>query len=315
MSQATFVGIDVSKRALEVHVLPSGEHFSVNYDEAGLTTLIQKLKTLQQLQVVLMEATGGYEKSLAAELCAAGLNKVRISNPRFIRDFARSTGQLAKTDSIDAAMIARFAQVFNLQPETMPSQAEEQLKALVSRRQQLVKIRAAENNRLEKASTPYVISSLNKIIELLDSEIKKIDQIIEQTIRQNPAWSAKEESLRQVKGVGPATACQLLATLPELGQLNRRQIASLAGLAPINRDSGQFRGIRMICGGRSAVRKALYMATLSATIYNPTIRKFYNRLLDKGKPKKLALTACMRKLLIILNSICKNDPVNICFQS
>jgi transposase len=315
MSQATFVGIDVSKRALEVHVLPSGEHFSVNYDEAGLTTLIQKLKTLQQLQVVLMEATGGYEKSLAAELCAAGLNKVRISNPRFIRDFARSTGQLAKTDSIDAAMIARFAQVFNLQPETMPSQAEEQLKALVSRRQQLVKIRAAENNRLEKASTPYVISSLNKIIELLDSEIKKIDQIIEQTIRQNPAWSAKEESLRQVKGVGPATACQLLATLPELGQLNRRQIASLAGLAPINRDSGQFRGIRMICGGRSAVRKALYMATLSATIYNPTIRKFYNRLLDKGKPKKLALTACMRKLLIILNSILKNDPFSICIQS
>jgi transposase len=315
MSEATFVGIDVSKRALEVHVLPSGEHFSVNYDEAGLTTLIQKLKTLQQLQVVLMEATGGYEKSLAAELCAAGLNKVRISNPRFIRDFARSTGQLAKTDSIDAAMIARFAQVFNLQPETMPSQAEEQLKALVSRRQQLVKIRAAENNRLEKASTPYVISSLNKIIELLDSEIKKIDQIIEQTIRQNPAWSAKEESLRQVKGVGPATACQLLATLPELGQLNRRQIASLAGLAPINRDSGQFRGIRMICGGRSAVRKALYMATLSATIYNPTIRKFYNRLLDKGKPKKLALTACMRKLLIILNSILKNDPFSICIQS
>ena len=315
MSQATFVGIDVSKRALEVHVLPSGEHFSVNYDEAGLTTLIQKLKTLQQLQVVLMEATGGYEKSLAAELCAAGLNKVRISNPRFIRDFARSTGQLAKTDSIDAAMIARFAQMFNLEPQTIPSQVEEQLKALVSRRQQLIKIRAAENNRLEKASTPYVISSLNKIIELLDSEIKEIDQIIEQTIRQNPVWSAKEESLRQVKGVGPATACQLLATLPELGQLNRRQIASLAGLAPINRDSGQFRGVRMIGGGRSAVRKALYMATLVATIYNPTIRKFYNRLLDKGKPKKLALTACMRKLLIILNSICKNDPITICIQS
>lgn len=309
MSEATFVGIDVSKGALEVHVLPSGEHFSVNYDEAGLTILIQKLRTLQQLQVILMEATGGYEKSLAAELCAAGLNKVHISNPRFIRDFARSTGKLAKTDKIDADMIARFAQVFNLQPETMPSQAEEQLKALVSRRHQLIKIRAAENNRLEKASTPYVISSLKKIIKLLDSEIKEIDRIIEQTIRQNPAWSAKEESLRQVKGVGPATACQLLASLPELGKLNRRQIASLAGLAPINRDSGQFRGIRMICGGRSAVRKALYMATLSATIYNPTIRKFYNRLLDKGKPKKLALTACMRKLLIILNTILKNDPI------
>ncbi len=309
MSEATFVGIDVSKRALEVHVLPSGEHFSVNYDEAGLNTLIQKLKTLQQLQVVLMEATGGYEKLLAAELCAAGLNKVRISNPRFIRDFARSTGQLAKTDKIDAAMIARFAQMFNLQPETIPSQAAEELKALVSRRQQLTKIRTAENNRLEKATTPRVISSLKKIIKSLNSEIQKLDQDIEQTIKQNPVWRAKEKTLRKVKGVGPVTASQLLATLPELGQLNRRQIASLAGLAPINRDSGQFRGKRMISGGRSAVRKALYMATLVATVYNPTIRVFYNRLLATGKPKKLALTACMRKLIIILNSISKNDPI------
>ncbi|MEA2062743.1 MAG: IS110 family transposase [Gemmatimonadota bacterium] len=315
MSQATFVGIDVSKKSLEVHVLPSGEHFSVNYDEAGLTALIKKLKPLRQLQVILMEATGGYEKHIAAELCAAGLNKVCISNPRFIRDFARSTGQLAKTDTIDAAMIALFAQMFNIEPKTIPSQEEEQLKALVSRRQQLTKIRTAENNRLEKATTPRVIASLNKIIELLNRELQDIEQDIEKTIRQNPVWCAKEKILRKVKGVGPATACQLLATLPELGKLNRRQIASLAGLAPINRDSGQFRGKRMICGGRSAVRKALYMATLVATIYNPTICKFYNRLLDKGKPKKLALTACMRKLLIILNSILKNDPITICIQS
>lgn len=314
MSEATFVGIDVSKRALEVHILPSGEHFSVNYDEAGLTTLIQKLKTLQQLQVVLMEATGGYEKLLAAEISVAGLNKVRISNPRFIRDFARSTGQLAKTDKIDAAMIALFAQMFNLQPETIPSQAAEELKALISRRQQLTKIRTAENNRLEKATTPRVISSLKKIIKSLNSEIQKLDQDIEQTIKQNPEWRAKEKTLRQVKGVGPVTSRQLIATLPELGKLNRREIASLAGLAPINRDSGQFRGVRMIGGGRSAVRKALYMATLVATVYNPTIRVFYNKLLASGKPKKLALTACMRKLLIILNSILKNDPI-ICTLS
>jgi transposase len=315
MSEATFVGIDVSKKSLEVHVLPSGEHFSVNYDEAGLTALIQKLKTLQQLRVILMEATGGYEKLIAAELCAAGLNKVCISNPRFIRDFARSTGKLAKTDTIDAAMIALFAQMFNLEPETIPSQAEEQLKALISRRQQLTKIRTAENNRLEKATSPRVITSLRKIIKLLNSEIKNLDQDIEQTIRQNPVWRAKEKILRKVKGVGRVTASQLLATLPELGQLNRREIASLAGLAPINHDSGQFRGKRMIGGGRSAVRKALYMATLVATIYNPTIRNFYNRLLATGKPKKLALTACMRKLLIILNSILKNDPITICTQS
>ncbi len=314
MSEATFVGIDVSKRALEVHVLPSGEHFSVNYDEAGLTALIQKLKTIQQLQVILMEATGGYEKLLAAELCAADLNKVRISNPRFIRDFARSTGQLAKTDKIDAAMIALFAQMFNLEPETIPSQAAEELKALVSRRQQLTKMRTAENNRLEKANTPRVISSMKKSIKFLNSEIQKLDQDIEQTIRQNPAWRTREKILRKVKGVGPVTSRQLIATLPELGKLNRREIASLAGLAPINRDSGQFRGVRMIGGGRSAVRKALYMATLVATVYNPTIRNFYNRLLASGKPKKLALTACMRKLLIILNSILKNDPI-ICTLS
>jgi transposase len=312
MSKTTFVGIDVSKKSLEVHVLPSGEQFSVNYDEAGLSALIQKLKTLQQLQVIHMEATGGYEKLLAAELCAAGLNKVCISNPRFIRDFARSTGQLAKTDTIDAAMIALFAQMFNLQPKTIPSQAEEQLKALVSRRQQLIKTRTAENNRLEKATTPRIIASLRKSLEFLNGEIQELDHEIKQTLRRNPLWCAKEKILRKVKGVGPTTACQLLATLPELGQLNRRKIASLAGLAPINRDSGQFRGKRMICGGRSDVRKALYMATLVATIYNPTIRNFYNRLLATGKPKKLALTACMRKLLIILNSILKNEPITIC---
>jgi transposase len=314
MSQATFVGIDVSKKSLELHVIPSGENFSVNYDEAGLAALIQKLKSLQQLQVILLEATGGYEKLIAAELCADGLNKVCIINPRFIRDFARSTGQLAKTDTIDAAMIARFAQMFNLKPQTMPTQAEEQLKALVSRRQQLTKTRTAESNRLEKATTPRIIASLRKSLEFLNGEIKELDQDIEKTIRQNPVWCAKEKKLRKVKGVGPATACQLLASMPELGQLNRRQIASLAGLAPINRDSGQFRGKRMICGGRSAVRKALYMATLVATIYNPTIRNFYNRLLATGKPKKLALTACMRKLLIILNATLKNESI-ICIQS
>jgi transposase len=315
MSQATFVGIDVSKKSLEVHVLPSGEHFSINYDQAGLADLIQKLKALKQLQVILLEATGGYEKLLAAELFAAGLDKVCISNPRSIRDFARSTGQLAKTDNIDAKMIALFAQMFNIKPESIPSQAEERLKALVSRRRQLIKIRTAENNRLEKASTPRVILSLNKIIEILNRELHDLDQDINKTIKENSVWSAKEKILRKVKGVGPATACQLLASLPELGRLNRRQIASLAGLAPFNRDSGQFRGKRMIRGGRSAVRNALYMATLVAATYNPNIRNFYNKLLASGKPKKLALTACMRKLLIILNSMLKNEYSNICIQS
>lgn len=315
MSQVQFVGIDVSKQALEVHVLPSGDHFSVNNDQDGLKFLFRKLKAIPELRVILLEATGGYEKILAAELCAAGLNQVRIENPRFIRDLARSAKKLAKTDAIDAEMIAHYAKTYELTPQTLPTQDEEHLRDLVARRQQLIKIRTAENNRLSKTRTPRVISSLKKIIETLDSELQDLDQDIEKTIKLNPSWRSKANIMRQVKGVGPATACQLLACLPELGQLNRRQIAALAGLAPYNRDSGQFRGKRMIYGGRAAVRKALYMAALVATHYNPAICKFYNRLLKNGKPKKLALTACMRKLLIILNSRLKNQQLKICIQS
>jgi transposase len=315
MSQLQFVGIDISKNTLEVHVLPSGDHFCLNNDQDGLKTLIKKLKAIHKLQVILLEATGGYEKILAAQLVAAGLNKLRIENPRFIRDLARSAKKLAKTDAIDAEMIALYAQTYNLTAQTLPTQDEEQLKNLVTRRQQLIKIRTAENNRLNKARTPRVVSSLKKIIKTLDSELQNLDQDIEKTIKLNPAWRSKTNIMRQVKGVGPSTACQLLANLPELGQLNRRQIVALAGLAPFNRDSGQFRGKRMICGGRAAVRKALYMAALVATHYNPAISNFYNRLLENGKPKKLALTACMRKLLIILNSKLKNHQLNICMQS
>lgn len=315
MSKATFVGIDVSKKSLEIHVLPSGDHFSVNNDKDGLKTLIKKLKAIQNLQVILLEATGGYEKSLAAQLLAAGLNKVRIENPRFIRDLARSAKKLAKTDAIDSEMIAHYAQTYNLYAQTLPTQDEEHLKDLVARRQQLIKIRTAENNRLNKTRTPRVISSLKKIIKSLDSELQDLDQDIENTIKLNPEWHSKTKIMRQVKGIGPATACQLLAGLPELGQLNRRQITALAGLAPFNRDSGKFRGKRMIYGGRAAVRKSLYMAALVATHYNPAISNFYNRLLNNGKPKKLALTACMRKLLIILNSKLKNHQLSICVLS
>jgi transposase len=305
MSQVSFVGIDVSKDSLEVHVLPSGDHFKVSYDREGIEDLVQRIFPLQ-LQVIAMEATGGYEKYLALELCLAGLDKLRIINPRQVRDFARSTGQLAKTDSIDAKVLAQFAQVFELTSRPLPSQAQEQLKALDRRRKQLVEVRTAELNRLHQAGTVRVLSSLKLIITTLENEIKALDADIDQLIKDNPLWYEQVQCLKQVKGIGDVTARSILATLPELGSLNRRQIARLAGLAPINRDSGKMRGVRMIHGGRADARRALYMATLVATRFNPTIRSFYLRLLSTKKAKKVALTACMRKLLIILNAILKD---------
>jgi len=310
MSQPIFVGIDVSKNSLEVHILPSNEHFQVNYDQEGIDQIIRKLRPLK-LQVIVMEATGGYEKPLAAELCAAGLDKICIVNPRKIREFARATGRLAKTDSIDANILALYGQTFQLKPQALPSQAQDQLKDLVRRRQQLVKARTAELNRLQQTNTARVLSSLNKIIKVFNREIKDLELHIQQTIQQNPVWYEKAEALQQVKGVGNTTACSLLAALPELGQANRRQIAALAGLAPFNKDSGKLRGKRMISGGRADVRKALYMATIVASRHNPYIRNFYQKLIQAGKPKKLALTACSRKLLILLNAILKNNPPDI----
>jgi transposase len=305
MSQVSFVGIDVSKESLEVHVLPSEKHFKVSYDREGIEDLVQKLRPFQ-IKVIAMEATGGYEKLLALELSLAGLDKLRILNPRQVRDFARSTGQLAKTDSIDARVLALFAQVFELTGQPLPSQAQEQLKALDRRRKQLVEVRTAELNRLHQAGTARVLSSLKLILATLENEIKALDTDIDQLIKDNPLWYEQIQCLKQIKGIGDVTARSILATLPELGSLNRRQIARLAGLAPINRDSGKFRGKRMICGGRADTRKALYMATLVATKFNPSIRNFYLRLVSAGKPKKLAITACMRKLLITLNAISKN---------
>ncbi len=314
MSQSSFVGIDVSKDSLEVHILPSEEHFKVRYDSEGIEQLIQLLQPFQP-QVIVMEATGGYEKHLALELHLSGLDKLQILNPRNVRDFARSTGKLAKTDSIDARMIALFGQTFKLTGQTLPSQAQDELQAMVRRRNQLVSSRAAELNRLHQAGTVRVLDSLKRIIAALDAEIKDLDQDIHQLITQNPVWYDMAQCLRQVKGIGNVTACSILALLPELGCLNRRQIAALAGLAPINRDSGVFRGKRMIHGGRAEVRKALYMATLVAIKFNPAIRDFYLKLTSAGKPKKLAITACMRKLLITLNAISKNyfqQHVSVC---
>jgi transposase len=314
MSQPAFVGIDVSKDSLEVHILPSKEHFRVNYDQEGISQIVQKLQSLQ-LQVIVMEATGGYEQDLAGELCLANLDKICIVNPRNARDFARATKQLAKTDAIDAKILALYGQTFKLQPQALPDPAQKRLKYLVSRRQQLVKARTAENNRLHQARDTWIKASLQRIIATLDREIKDVDLQIKHTIKLNPSWYAKAESLKKLKGIGDASACSLLANLPELGTLNRRKIAALAGLAPINRDSGKLRGKRMISGGRADVRKTLYMPALVASQCNPTIRDFYLKLTNAGKPKKLALTACMRKMLIILNANLKNYQNNICLNS
>lgn len=314
MSQPAFVGIDVSKDSLEVHILPSEEHFQVKYDQEGIKQIIQKLNPLQ-LQVIVMEATGGYEQDLASELCLANLDKICIVNPRNARDFARASKQLAKTDRIDAKILALYGQTFKLQPQPLPDPAQQRLKNLVRRRQQLVKARTAENNRLQQTGDTLIKASLKRVIATLDREIKNLDLQIQQTIKQNPAWYDKAKCLKQVKGVGDATAFSLLASLPELGRLNRRKIAALAGLAPINRDSGKLRGKRMISGGRADVRKTLYMPALVATQCNPSIRDFYLKLTNAGKPKKLALTACMRKLLIILNANLKNYQNNICLNS
>lgn len=294
--------------------MPSEEHFQVNYDQDGVNQIVQKLRSLN-LQVIVMEATGGYEQALASEVCLADLDKICILNPRFVRDFARATKQLAKTDRIDAKILARYGQTFNLQPQPLPDPAQQRLKNLVSRRQQVVKARTAENNRLQQASDTWIKASIKRIIAPLDQEIKTIDYQIQQTIKQNPSWYAKAKSLKKIKGIGDTTACSLLAYLPELGALNRRKIASLAGLAPFNRDSGKLRGKRMIRGGRADVRKALYMPALVASQHNTIIRNFYLKLIKAGKPPKVALTACMRKLLITLNANLKNYQNNICLNS
>lgn len=304
MSQPVYAGIDVSKDSLEIHILPSGKHFKVTYDQQGIQTIIQELRSLD-LEVVIMEATGAYEQHLATELCTAGVDKLFIANPRNVRDFARAMGKQAKTDSIDASILALFGQALELKPKAIRSKAQQQLKDLVQRHRQLVDLRTSEINRLRLVSADRVIISLKSTIEFLNQEIQALNRDIQDTIKQNPLWEAKAQCMKQEKGVGNNTACSLLSTVPELGQLNRRKISALVGVAPFNRDSGIFRGKRMITGGRAEARKALYMATLVATRYNPVIQEFYQRLIKAGKPKKVALTACMRKLLIRLNAVLK----------
>lgn len=298
-----FVGIDVAKDHFDVAVHPQRHAFTLSANGPGFREVISRLSPLEP-ELIVLEATGGYEKVLAAELVAAGL-PVIIVNPRQVRSFAKACGILAKNDSIDASVLARFGEAVRPKLRPIPDANAEALSDLVARRRQLIEIRTAELNRLQMARHPKVISSIQKHLASIDEQLKELDDDLDDFIRQSPVWREKDELLQSVKGIGPVTARVLLAEMPELGQANRREIAALAGLAPFDQDSGQFKGRRCIAGGRPVVRTTLYMATLSAVRYNPAIRAHYKHLKEKGKHFKVAIVACMRKLLILLNNILK----------
>jgi len=298
------VGIDVAKDRLDVHVRPSGEAFAVSRDHEGLSALSERLRALAPTLVV-MEASGGFEVTVAAALSAAGL-PLAVVNPRQIRDFARATGRLAKTDALDAAAIAHFAEAIRPQPRPLRDAQARELAELVARRRQVIDMMGAERNRLRQLHSVRLKTRIERHLTALQKELTEIEDDLDDAIRRTPVWREKEELLTSVPGVGDATARTLLAELPELGTLDRKAIAALAGLAPFNRDSGTLRGRRTIWGGRASVRTALYMAALVAARRNSSIAAFYARLRAAGKPAKLALTACMRKLLTILNAVLRD---------
>lgn len=300
-----YVGIDVAKDQLQVALRPGGEAWSVTNDRAGLRDLAKRLAASKPALVVL-EATAGMEMPVAAALAAARLPVVAV-NPRNARQFARATGRLAKTDVIDAHVLAQFGEAVKPPLRPLPDAATQELNALVTRRHQLVEMLAAERNRLTQAVAKAVRTGIQEHIRWLERRLADIDQDLSQAIRQTPVWREKDELFQSVQGVGPVLSTTLLAGLPELGALGRKQIAALVGVAPLNRDSGRFRGKRVVWGGRARVREALYMGTLVATRYNPVIRAFYQRLLAAGKPKKVALTPCMHKLLTILNAMARHE--------
>jgi transposase len=298
-----FIGIDVSKARLDFAVRPSGESESVSNDEVGIKKLVNRFGEIHPALIVL-EATGGIERDVTRALVSAELGVV-VVNPRQVRDFAKATGQLAKTDTIDAMVLARFAEAVRPAVRPLPDESLWELRALISRRRQLTEMIVAERNRLTAASKS-VRKRIEAHIRWLETELGRADKDLDQSIRQSPICKENEDLLRSVPGIGPVVSRTLLAELPELGQLNRKQIAALVGIAPLNRDSGTLRGRRTIWGGRATVRAALYMAALVASRRNAVIRAFYKRLRDAGKAPKVALVACMRKLLTILNAMIKH---------
>ena len=298
-----FVGIDVSKHQLAIATRPDMRNWTADNNEEGICELTNSLKKWP-LQLIVFEATGDIEVPAVTALAAAGLPVV-VMNPRQVRDFAKATGRLAKTDAIDADMLAHYGEV--IQPQIRPFKDEETrgLSSLLTRRRQLIKMITEEKNRLQQASVS-VRSDIRTHIVWLEKRLKVIDNDLSKTIKKSPAWRAKDKIIRSLPGAGPVLSITLLAKVPELGVLNRRKISALIGVAPMNRDSGLFRGRRRVWGGRGDVRRVLYMAAIAAIRFNPVIQEFYERLINAGKRPKVAITACMRKLLVILNSMVKN---------
>ena len=298
-----YVGIDVAKEVLDVAMEPAGESWRVRNTMEDIGELATRLAPRQPTLIVL-EATGGFEATVAAVLATAGL-PVAVVNPRQVRDFARSLGRLAKTDRLDAQVLARFAEAVRPTPRALPDAAAQRLSALCGRRRQLIEMLTAEQNRLPRADAA-VRPNVEAHIRWLRQQLTHLDGELSTAVRESPIWRRKDDLLRSVRGVGPVLSATLLAELPELGTLTRKQIAALVGVAPLNRDSGTFRGRRVTWGGRAPVRRVLYMAALVGTRCNPALRRFYDRLLMAGKPKKVALTACMRKLLVTLNAMLRD---------
>lgn len=304
-AQIKTVGIDVSKNHLDIGTYPATEDFRVRYDEEGLAKLVLKL-TVWAPKLVVFEATGGYELELGWALQEAGLPFAMI-NPRQGRDFARATGRLAKTDSIDAELLAFYGDAVKLEPRPMREEDRRILSELVTRRRQLKKARTAESNRLKQARAPFVQRSIKRSLKTIEQDIKRLEQEIEAHIKKNEALQASREILESVPGVGLITSATLISEVPELGTLNRKEVAKLIGVAPINRDSGKFRGTRKTGGGREKVRTVLYMAALTATRYSPEFQSFYQRLIARGKKARVALVAVIRKLITVLNAMMRDN--------
>jgi transposase len=299
-----YVGVDVSKGHLDVALLPSGESFVVANDQEGLEELLRRLEDPRPILVVL-EASGGFERPLAAALAASEI-AVAVVNPRQTRDFARATGKLAKTDRLDAKVLARFAEAVRPIPRKLPDAEAREFSAILARRRQLIQMMIAEKNRLGASSSRAVGGRIEAHIRWLEKELGRTDRDLDEAIENNPTFKENEALLRSVPGVGPVLCRTLLAELPELGSLSPRELSALVGVAPLNRDSGTLRGRRTVWGGRARVREALYMGALIASRFNPAIKEFYERLVAAGKPKKVALVACMRKLLVILNAVLRD---------
>jgi transposase len=304
-SEEVIVGIDVAKASLDVAVRPSGEQRRLDNDAAGIAEAVAWLRAISP-HLIVAEATGGYEAPLVAELGLAKL-PVAVVNPRQVRDFARATGRLAKTDRLDAQVLAHFGAAVRPTPRPLPEEAAQELAALVARRRQVVAMRTAEVNRLGTTRSASVRARIQAHLAWLEADLTEVDTDLRQRLRASPLWREQDDLLRSVPGIGPVLSLTLLAELPELGRLSHGQIAALVGVAPLNRDSGMQRGRRAVWGGRRAIRTALYMGTLRATRCTPTIRAFYERLVAAGKAKKVALVACMHKLLTIVNAMLKHQ--------